>query len=843
MKEELKDAYKPVPMDLAPAKWIWFPSQRTLPNTFVLFRKEVELTGLPAKASGWIAAESRYRLTVNGERVQWGPGPSDPRWPDADPFDITGLLKPGVNVIGVEVLYYGLGEGTWVMGKPGLILKLDLEFGDGSFKQLVSDESWFTCVDRAHRPGQFKRWYLRSLQEEFDARLHPKGWNTANFKMDERWAPAMVIDCPPDKPVLCGDYPDYLQGIDGEGTGFFLRRRQIPLLKEAEVPVKSLVKQGKVTWLKDPDDWFQFRTPNSFRIREEDAAEAAHDGSWVVKALDGQEDGVFLTFDLEEQVVGWPYFSIEASEGTVVELICHEAYDPGNALWLDSQWFSWSRFICREGRNFFECFDFESLRWIQLHIRRASGPVKIARVGVRRRLYPWSKESFVRCSEPELQRLFDACFNTINNNAQDTVVDGMARERQQYSGDIGHELHAIRYAFGETLLPARFLRTFSEGLTLEGYFLDCWPAYDRMARIAQRQLGITRWGPILDHGIQFVFDCWNHYMETGRLEDIREPYPRLLRFASYLEGLRQDNGLLPVENLGVPSVWIDHDAYVKQRHKQCAFNLYAAAMYRHALAPLARAFGDGEAAKGFEELGDRILECAVRHFWCSERGIFVCNLPWLREEGEIRLCDRSLAASILFDQCPEGRVEPALEALAGCPAEMGMSYPPNAGWRYQALAKLGRVDVILEEFRKRWAVMESVVKNNTLQETWEVKPDARYQWSHASVAPLYVLFMDIAGIRPAAPGFKKCRIRPQLGDLKDLDLKAHVPMGTIRFTARRVRSGHELLIEVPEGCDAELLLPGHAKVGFKELPCRHGPGLKRFKLTENERQEFFLPGG
>jgi hypothetical protein len=32
---------------------------------------------------------------------------------------------------------------------------------------------------------------------------------------------------------------------------------------------------------------------------------------------------------------------------------------------------------------------------------------------------------------------------------------------------------------------------------------------------------------------------------------------------------------------------MDHNAYQHQRHKMCAFNLYAAAMLGHALAPLA----------------------------------------------------------------------------------------------------------------------------------------------------------------------------------------------------------------------------------------------------------------
>src|ERR1700712_4366082 len=74
-------------LDLAPAKWIWYPSDRVLQNTFVLFRKEFNLNSVPDSAKGWVLADSRYQLFVNGQRVQWGPAPFDPRWPEIDPVN------------------------------------------------------------------------------------------------------------------------------------------------------------------------------------------------------------------------------------------------------------------------------------------------------------------------------------------------------------------------------------------------------------------------------------------------------------------------------------------------------------------------------------------------------------------------------------------------------------------------------------------------------------------------------------------------------------------------------------------------------------------------------------
>ena len=306
-------------------------------------------------------------------------------------------------------------------------------------------------------------------------------------------------------------------------------------------------------------------------------------------------------------------------------------------------------------------------------------------------------------------------------------MDGMARERQQYSGDGGHQLHAVHLVFGERRLVARHLATWSQGMTKDGFFLDCWPAYDRLARLVERQLDLSGWGPILDHGVGFIFDCWSHHLYTGDLEALREPYPRLVRFAQYLQRLVRPDGLLPVENVGIPSVWIDHVAYQRQRHKQCAFNLYAGAAMEHASVPLCRAFGHVSQAEAVEQFGRELIAATVSRFWSREQGLFVNNLPWLAEEKTSRTCDRSVATAILFDQCPGNQSTAALRSLVGCPPEMGFSYPANAGWRLWALAKEGRADVIVADLRRRWATMASVKENNTLPEDWEARPDSGQQ--------------------------------------------------------------------------------------------------------------------
>jgi alpha-L-rhamnosidase len=824
-----RTAHHPSLPSLAPAQWIWYPSARTLQNTFVLFRRELSLPAKPRRATGWISADSRYRLELNGKRLQWGPPPSDPRWPEADPIDLTGHLETGQNVLGVTVLFYGTGDGTWPLGKAGFLFWLELEHSDGQVERIVSNGSWRALVCRAWRPGRAKRWYLRALQEEFDARLYPFGWSTPGFPLSEQWRSAMPLAGSPNKPALSTSYGEYTLEISRGPADTELRPRSLPLMRETQVPVAKLTETLWLEWQTTPEDYFDFRIPNAFNVVREPAATEVGPSQWRVN-LDGQR-GAVLTFELAEQVVGWPGFEIEAPAGTIVELLVQEAHAPGGPALLNTHFESWTRFICREGPNRFETFDFESLRWLQLHIHNATGPVQVSHVEVRRRVFPWPNPPRVQTSEPSLQRLFEASINTLNNSAQETLVDGMARERQQYSGDGGHQMHAVHLAFGETRLPARYLATWSQGLTKEGYFLDCWPAYDRLARLIERQFDLSGWGPILDHGVGFNFDCWSHYLYTGDLDALREPYPRLLRFAQYLRNLVGSDGLLPVEDFGIPSVWIDHIAYQRQRHKQCAFNLYTAAMMQQALAPICRAFGDTLQADAANDFGQDLVRAAVRKFWSRSRGLFINNLPWLAEEKKPRTCDRSLATAILFDQCPGHKTQAAVDSLVNCPPEMGFSYPANAGWRLWALAKAGRADVIVKDLRQRWAVMDSVKLNNTLQEDWKAAPDSGAQWSHCAVVPLYIAYHGLLGLKPLAPGFRRFELRPQLGDLSDLDITAFTVQGPLSFRAHGPCGQREVTIQLPPNAQGELVLPRTEQVNLPTAPGPVPAAHRRYRMN------------
>lgn len=822
-----------VALDLSPARWIWYPSGRTLQNTFILFRKEIELKQQPQKALGWILADSRYRLFVNGKRVQWGPAPSDPRWQEADPLDLATYLQPGKNVIAVEVCFFGTGDGTHPMGKPGLIVNLDI---DG--QTVLTDDSWRCYLPHSWQPGKYKRWFLRALQEDFDARLYPYGWDTTSFVMDDNWVKPALVSNSGAYPAVCNWSSEYVWEIFGSREVSEIRRRSVPMMKEVDVPVSKLSESMWIDWKRSPEDYFDMIVPDAFDVIREPVTTHNTKDSWIVTP--NHDHAAALTFEFAEQGVGWPCFTIDAPEGTIIELLVHEAHKKGGPAIINSHFNAWTRFVCKEGVNRFETFDFESFRWMQLHIRNFNRPIEISSVGMRRRVYPWKVVPQITLSDDTIQHVMNATVNTLYNCAQETMVDGMARERQQYSGDGSHQLQSVFQTFGDSSLPYRFVNTFSQGSSIDGYFMDSWPAWDRLARTVERQMQLTSWGPIIDHSIGFCFDSYHYYMYSGDKEGLVEVYPRLLKFFTYLVSLT-DTGeyLVPAENLGMCSVYIDHEAFKKTKHKQLALNLYIAAMCRNALAPLCRLFGDEAKAMEVESYGKRIHEGCIAKFWDKQDKIFVNNLPWREQEGETRYCDRSLATALLYDLCPDGDIRRGLEVLVSSPSEMGLSYPCNAVWRLWALIKYRRMDVVLNDLRNRWGKMSSVWANNTLQEFWVARPDEGSQWSHCAVAPLLALHQGVAGIYPLTPGSDMVRIFPQPGDLSSAAFDVQTAKGAIRFQSTGKVGKRLLKITLPKGVDAELWLDGREKI--QSVPVRvEAGGIKVYKISGGRGYEFRL---
>jgi len=775
-------------LDLSPARWIWVPSARTLPNTFAKFRRTLNVEGKVVSAKGYVLGCSRYLMKLNGKRVQWGPAPADPRYEEADNIDITSLLVQGENTLDFLVCYFGHGEGTWIAGYPGLIYKIEILYAGGEKQLIVSDRETLAGFDNAHPAGQYKRWFLRALQEEYDAREED------NVIFEN----AMELRGPADKPSYVNGYGDYLfRASPANRKDAMIRKREIPMPHEYHVNAE-LFHCGTVTWKRNPDDWFRFRVPGCFDIREGLAVEKDENGySFEMPG----EDAAYLTFVLPEEGVGYIDFEVEAPEGTVIEAIVQESHDKNKTLWLDSSYYAWARFICREGFQRFISFDTEAIMYLQLHIRNAKGKIRISNPGLLRRVYPTMQPPVMETDDKEIQKLFDASINTFRNSAIETICDGMGRERQQYAGDGAHQVCAFSYIYGShEPIVGRFFETFTDGITSDGYYPDCWPGYDRTVRMSQVQLGMTGWGPILDHTLQLILESYRHYLHTGNDELLQKSYGDFLRFYRFSLNYLDEEGLFRVENLVKVGVWLDHTAFRKGRDRRCPYNLYFAGMLENALAPMCEHFGDIALADELNKHAKRIVEKVKEIYYDKDRKIFIDNKPFIEEDGYETVSDRTLSMALLYGYYDDP--DESIRLLKEMPPFVGGSYPCNMVWNYRALSKFGQTDAVTEDLKKRWYTMPSVTQNNSLQEFFDTGTDSFHEWSHCPAGAVVAAYEGYMGLVCEKPGFKEFSVRPNPGMLKSLNFEARTVSGNIGFCVR----GENVTVTFPSGMKGYIYL-------------------------------------
>ncbi|MEO7099391.1 MAG: family 78 glycoside hydrolase catalytic domain [Luteolibacter sp.] len=181
-----------------------------LPPSLPLLRGRIKLRDGIASARAYATARGIYQISANGKKA--GDQFLAPGWTDynqriqSQTYDITALVKPGDNVIGVA-----LADG-WYHGKVGI--GWSRVYGDrlaflGKIKVTYRDGSseWFsTGADWKAGDGPFVRGDLQD-GERFDANLEQAGWNTPAFN-DSTWPVAEVLTPPtarvvpqPDEPV------------------------------------------------------------------------------------------------------------------------------------------------------------------------------------------------------------------------------------------------------------------------------------------------------------------------------------------------------------------------------------------------------------------------------------------------------------------------------------------------------------------------------------------------------------------------------------------------------------------------------------------------------------------
>lgn len=164
-----------------------------LRNHHMLVRHKVTLTAEDLKDGVLldITADDYYKLYVNGTFVSQGPAQGYHFRHYFNRLELTGYLKPGVNVLAVHVYYQGLVNRAYTSGDYRQGLWAELKASDGRILA-ATDGTWRIAEAEEYAgPHAATFGYETQFLEHIDARRHRVGWREADYD-DAGWGYAGV---------------------------------------------------------------------------------------------------------------------------------------------------------------------------------------------------------------------------------------------------------------------------------------------------------------------------------------------------------------------------------------------------------------------------------------------------------------------------------------------------------------------------------------------------------------------------------------------------------------------------------------------------------------------------
>jgi hypothetical protein len=130
----------------------------------------------------------------------------------------------------------------------------------------------------------------------------------------------------------------------------------------------------------------------------------------------------------------------------------------------------------------------------------------------------------------------------------------------------------------------------------------------------------------------------------------------------------------------------------------------------------------------------------------------------------------------------------------------------------EALYEAGEADAALKLLTARtdrgWAHMIYDVGTTITLEAWDGKYKPNQDWNHAwGAAPANIIPRMLMGIEPMEPGFRKVRIRPQPGGLREASLDLPTIRGAIHTEFESSPERFLLKVRLPGNTSADVYLP------------------------------------
>ena len=419
-----------------------------------------------------VCAGTFYRLYVNGVFAAHGPARAGEGFLRADNIDVSRHIRDGVNYFAFEVVHYGEPYGPYsndvARVKPLLLAEI---LCDIDIPIAVSSKNWKAIALKQRVRHAERISHCRESAENYYIDDVYTRWRTEPELCREE---AEEVDCP----YTILERGMALPTLEKSGGGTLVDFGLATLEQEKEVK----------------EDWFCAHVPGYFTQKMErpvlDYRRSVETGggalTWfdrypegLVRIINSQrEKSLFLHYDLGELHVGFISVKIEVDRPCVLDIVHLESYSYfGRKDEVQGGANPVTRLHLTAGKTEFVTFEPACVRYIKMYIRPAGdysidegkycGKTELAPgwavvypPQVIEYTTPDTKIGSFRCSDDDINRLYDAARRTLRLNTLDIFMDCPERERGGWLCDSLWTSRAFNMMMGDASVEREFIRNF-----------------------------------------------------------------------------------------------------------------------------------------------------------------------------------------------------------------------------------------------------------------------------------------------------------------------------------------------------------------------------------------------
>ncbi len=540
------------------ARPVWPTGRETEKNLFVGFRAVFESSGQDTPVLR-ITASSLYRVYLNGVFIGHGPARGPHGYCRIDEWPLREHLRER-NTLAVEVAGYNVNS-YYLLDEPAF-LQAEVVSKGNVLASTAGEGAGFAAAMLKHRLQKVQRYsFQRPFIEYYRLREGDETW----------WGRPL----PESRQASCSIQDSHGLLVRRVAYPQFRKRQPLQIVGEGtlqqNVPVERIWKDRSLVnigpQLKGyPEGELEVVPSTELQRIQSVSLESVQKAYEPDTALDLSANE-FSIVDLGTNLTGFIGASIQCSEPVKLYVTFDEILTNADVDFKRLGCVNAVGYELEPGTYHLESFEPYTMRYLKLNVLQ--GACKIEGLYLREYVNSETEEARFSCSDPNVNRVFEAARQTFKQNAVDIFMDCPSRER---AGWLCDSFFTSRVAFdlcGNTtieknffenyLLPARFAHL------PEGMLPMCYPAdhYDGVF--------IPNWA------LWFVVQLEEYQARSGDRELVMALRPRLAALYRYFQKFENEDGLLEKLDSWVFVEWSKANSFVQDVSYPTNM-LYAAAL-------------------------------------------------------------------------------------------------------------------------------------------------------------------------------------------------------------------------------------------------------------------------